>query len=97
MNKIEIMELATNSFSWEHSPIGGLYYADENAILSFSTNLLDDAESDIARLRKLRSGDVAALEKLRSALNAMLSEMGMDENEYNKATFDMARKAINET
>jgi hypothetical protein len=31
---------------------------------------------------------------LRSALSAMLTEMGLDENEYNKPTFDQARKAL---
>lgn len=38
---------------------------------------------------------VAAAPELLSALNAMLTHMGMDEDEYNKATFDQARAAIN--
>jgi hypothetical protein len=31
---------------------------------------------------------------LRSALNAMLTQFGMDEDEWNKPTFDQARKAL---
>lgn len=33
--------------------------------------------------------------ELRSALNAMLTHMGMDEDEWNKPTFDQARRALN--
>jgi hypothetical protein len=32
--------------------------------------------------------------KLRSALNAMLTQFGMDEDEWNKPTFDQARAAL---
>ena len=35
--------------------------------------------------------------KLRSALSAMLTHMGMDEDEWNKPTFDQAREALKET
>ncbi len=33
-------------------------------------------------------------DSLRSALNAMLTQFGMDEDEWNKPTFDKARKAL---
>ena len=35
--------------------------------------------------------------RLREALSAMLTHMGMDEDEWNKPTFDQARKALGET
>ncbi|WNO05996.1 hypothetical protein [Rhodoferax mekongensis] len=38
-----------------------------------------------------------ALETLRSALNAMLTQFGMDEDEFNKDTFDKARLALADT
>ena len=44
-----------------------------------------------------RSADlrlIAAAPDLLSALNAMLTHMGMDEDEWNKPTFDQARAAI---
>lgn len=53
-----------------------------------------DTEIDLARVRKLRAGDAAEIALLRKALSAMLTEMGMDENEYNKPTFDQARRAL---
>lgn len=34
------------------------------------------------------------LVRVRSALNAMLTHMGMDEDEWNKPTFDQARAAL---
>lgn len=34
---------------------------------------------------------------LRNALSAMLTHMGMDEDEWNKPTFDQARKALEQT
>ena len=37
---------------------------------------------------------IAAAPDLLSALNAMLNHMGMDEDEWNKPTFDQARAAI---
>ena len=36
----------------------------------------------------------AELVMVRSALNAMLTHMGMDEDEWNKPTFDQARAAL---
>lgn len=36
----------------------------------------------------------AEIDRLRSALNAMLTHMGMDEDEWNKPTFDQARAAL---
>ena len=41
--------------------------------------------------------DAAQVEigELRSALSAMLTHMGMDEDEWNKPTFDQARRALN--
>lgn len=48
--------------------------------------------------RKELLTDVVDLVKQRddllSALSAMLTEMGMDENEWNKPTFNQARSAI---
>lgn len=38
----------------------------------------------------------ATIQALKSALNAMLTQFGMDEDEWNKATFDQARKALND-
>jgi hypothetical protein len=37
---------------------------------------------------------IAAAPELLSALNAMLTHMGIDEDEWNKPTFDQARAAI---
>jgi hypothetical protein len=37
---------------------------------------------------------IAAAPDLLAALNAMLTHMGMDEDEWNKPTFDQARRAI---
>jgi hypothetical protein len=37
---------------------------------------------------------IAAAPELLAALNAMLTHMGMDEDEWNKPTFDQARAAI---
>lgn len=37
---------------------------------------------------------IAAAPDLLEALNAMLTHMGMDEDEWNKVTFDQARAAI---
>lgn len=37
---------------------------------------------------------VAAAPELLAALNAMLTHMGMDEDEWNRPTFDQARKAV---
>ena len=37
---------------------------------------------------------IAAAPELLSALNAMLTHMGMDEDEWSKPTFDQARAAI---
>lgn len=37
---------------------------------------------------------IAAAPELLAALNAMMTHMGMDEDEWNKPTFDQARKAI---
>ena len=43
-----------------------------------------------AELRRLH----ALNQELVKALNAMLTHMGMDEDEWNKPTFDQARNAI---
>ena len=37
---------------------------------------------------------IAAAPDLLAALNAMMTHMGMDEDEWNKPTFDQARSAI---
>ena len=37
---------------------------------------------------------IAAAPELLSALSTMLTEMGMDENEWNKPTYNQARAAI---
>ena len=49
--------------------------------------LVDEAAHELVQLR-------AATTELLSALNAMLTHMGMDEDEWNKPTFDKARAAI---
>ena len=46
-----------------------------------------------AELRRL-AGIEAERDALLKALNAMLTHMGMDEDEWNKPTFDQARAAI---
>ena len=47
-------------------------------------------EQAAAELRRLH----ALNQELVKALNAMLTHMGMDEDEWNKPTFDQARNAI---
>ena len=45
-------------------------------------------------LNRVNARLIAAAPELLSALNAMLTHMGMDEDEWNKPTFDQARAAI---
>lgn len=49
-----------------------------------------DRQQAAAELRRLHALNAELLE----ALNAMLTHMGMDEDEWNKPTFDQARAAI---
>jgi ABC-type hemin transport system substrate-binding protein len=44
--------------------------------------------------RRADAALIAAAPDLLAALNAMLTHMGMDEDEWNKPTFDQARAAI---
>lgn len=50
---------------------------------------------DSIHVREVLPGDVVVSESaLASALNAMLTQFGMDEDEWNKPTFDQARRAL---
>lgn len=51
-------------------------------------------EANIREVLQTLAGKEAELVRLRSALNAMLTHMGMDEDEWNKPTFDQARAAL---
>ena len=48
----------------------------------------------IERNKKNNSCLIEAAPDLLSALNAMMTHMGMDEDDWNKATFDKARAAV---
>ena len=66
---------------WEHEDDGYI------EICELPFNYHDDENEANACL-------IAAAPDLLSALNAMLTHMGMDEDEWNKPTFDQARAAI---
>ena len=51
-------------------------------------------EAIIAGDGALITGLKAEIAELRKALGAMLTEMGMDEDEHNKPTFNQARRAL---
>lgn len=51
------------------------------------------ARTAVSAALQAQAGEV---EELRKALNAMLTHMGMDEDEWNKPTFDQARAALKE-
>jgi hypothetical protein len=53
-----------------------------------------DLTEDDYRKRDADLHLIAAAPDLLKALNAMLTHMGMDEDEWNKPTFDQARAAI---
>ncbi len=59
----------------------------------------ESALESIKRMGEQQNARIAELEadrdKLLKALGAMLTHMGMDEDEWNKPTFDQARAAIN--
>ena len=57
-------------------------------------NELRGAEADIRTCDELIKLSRAERDKLRSALNAMLTQFGMDEDEFSKPTFNQARKAL---
>ena len=57
-------------------------------------------EDKLAWAESLRRGLTEGAEKsreqcLESALSAMLTQFGMDEDEWNKATFNQVREALN--
>ena len=59
------------------------------------SRLANSSSNESSHELQCRCFDAAVeIRRLRSALGAMLTEMGMDENEYNKPTFDQARKAL---
>lgn len=37
MNEKQVLKLADECFGWEASPIGGLWYADKDALVIFAT------------------------------------------------------------
>lgn len=51
------------------------------------------ARTAVSAALQAQAGEVEGLKK---ALNAMLTHMGMDEDEWNKPTFDQARAALKE-
>ena len=72
--------------------------ADETA-RKFEQLLLDtmtavNTSDELTRLRSENATLRATLKRAREALGAMLTHMGMDEDEWNKPTFDQARAAI---
>ena len=73
-----IIEHAGGRIGWECTA-----YASTNS---------EAAPDDPARAANARL--IAAAPDLLSALAAMLTHMGMDEDEYNKPTFEQARAAI---
>ena len=56
--------------------------------------VLHDSDLGGTRFGPMLHDAIAEIKLLRSALSAMLTEMGLDENEYNNPTFDQARKAL---
>ena len=60
----------------------------------YVAQVMDDGGKQI----RLKGDEVKHLQKeiaeLRKALGAMLTEMGMDEDEHNKPTFNQARRAL---
>ena len=63
---------------------------DDFLWLAYEADLVDFAALVAAPLEKEN-------ERLREALSGMLTHMGMDEDEWNKPTFDAARAALGET
>lgn len=51
------------------------------------SGIIHDLRAEVAALKEER-------DELLAALHAMLTHMGMDEDEWNKPTFDQARAAI---
>ena len=58
-----------------------------DAMPSSGYALPNQAAAELRRLHEVN-------QQLLAALNAMLTHMGMDEDEWNKPTFDQARAAI---
>lgn len=74
---------------------------ERNCRGGFGTEELDefvpgwrDKVSELTRLRTENAALHATLKQAQAALGAMLTHMGMDEDEWNKPTFDQARTAI---
>lgn len=53
-------------------------------------------ERENAKQAEILNSVVRQRDELKAALSAMLTHMGMDEDEWNKPTFDQARAAIGE-
>ena len=64
-----------------------LRLADDLEESALPTFIIEDAAAELRRLHKVNT-------ELLEALKAMLTHMGMDEDEWNKPTFDQARAAI---
>lgn len=75
-------------------PTQGLYIgpADDGGAPSIAVVLSSVSTTDAERMARARL--IAAAPELLAALTAMLTHMGMDEDEWNKPTFDQARTAI---
>jgi hypothetical protein len=69
------------------APKCGYHWAQSVAVVAEIGRLDYDEPEANARL-------IAAAPELLSALNAMLTHMGMDEDEWTKPTFNQARAAI---
>ena len=98
----EALRLADALFSDAVSPIDlkaaaelrRLHDAYEVSGLALNQALksIEELSAENKRLKQAIAGGINA--QLAAALNAMLTHMGMDEDEWNKPTFDQARAAI---
>jgi hypothetical protein len=63
-------------------------------LLDENIDITSDAEFINAASPEAILALIEERDRLKSALSAMLTHMGMDEDEWNKPTFDQARQAL---
>lgn len=73
--------------------------AERDALVQQNLTLADamgygDNKRELESLEEYAARLLAERNKLREALSAMLTHMGMDEDEWNKPTFNQARAAL---